>query len=106
MDPNHRPDFLVQAGPRTLIVEAKSGGPGKNLAAEAVHQLRALLASLPRNVSGLLITDGKLTDQAQAVLRENPRLDAVQWRSSRDDHRLAVALASLLRNNLWQEQED
>ena len=103
--PDRRPDFLVRAGPRTVVIEAKAGR-GKNLTAEAVHQLRAFLASLPRYVSGLLVTDAKLTSQAQALLRENPQLDAVQWRSARDDHRLADALGPLLHGNIGQEQED
>jgi hypothetical protein len=97
IDPDHRPDFLIQAGPRMLVVEAKTGGPEKNVPAEAIHQMRALIANLPRHVSGLLVTDTKLTPQARAILHEDPRLHVVQWRSARDDSRLAAAITSLLR---------
>jgi hypothetical protein len=106
IDPYHRPDFLIQAGPRILVVEAKTGSPEKNVTAEAVHQLRAFIANLPRHVSGLLVTDAKLTRQARAVLEDDPRLHVVQWRSARDDHRLATAVASLLRGNTDQMEQD
>jgi RecB family endonuclease NucS len=110
MDPDLRPDFLIHAGPRSLVVEAKTGGPEKHVTAEAVQQLQAFLTTLPRYVSryvsGLLVTNAELTPQARALLDENPRLHAVRWRSARDDHRLATAVASFLRGNIGQKQED
>jgi hypothetical protein len=106
IDPYHRPDFLIRAGPRMLVIEAKTGSPEKNVTADAVRQLRAFLVNLSRDASGLLVTNTKLTPQALAILHDDPRLHAVQWRSARDDHRLAAAIASLLRVNEDQMEQD
>jgi hypothetical protein len=99
--PDHRPDLIIQAGPRWLVVEAKTGGPGKKVAAEGVQQLRAFLANLPKQALGLLVTNAELAPRARELLDTTPRLHAVRWRSARDDGRLADALASLLVSNKW-----
>jgi hypothetical protein len=111
IDPNRRPDFLIQAGPWWLVVEAKAGGSEQNVTAEAVRQLQSYLVNLPRranlprrHVAGLLVTDAKLTPSAQKLMHASPQLHAVRWRSARDDSRLAAAVASLLRGNNMQEQ--
>lgn len=106
IDPDRRPDFLIHAGPRSLVVEAKTGGAEKHVTAETVQQLQAFLATLPRDVSALLVIDAELTPQARALLYETPRLRAVRWRNARDDSRLGAAVASLLRGNVGEKQED
>jgi restriction endonuclease len=104
--PDRRPDFLIHAGPRLLVLEAKTGGSEKNVTAEAVQQLQAYLAKLPSwQAAGLLVTDAELTPQARALLHESPRIHAVRWRNARDDHRLAAALSSVLGGDARQERE-
>jgi hypothetical protein len=105
IDPDHRPDLLIHAGPWLLVVEAKTGRAEKKVTAEPIQQLQTFLANLPRDASGLLVTDAELTPHARTLLNEDPRLHVVRWRSARDDHRLAAAVASLLGGKKGQEQE-
>jgi hypothetical protein len=104
--PDHRPDFLIQAGPQMLVIEAKTSRPEKDTAAEAIHQLRAYLANVPWDASGLVVTDAEVTPDTRALLYENPRVHVVRWRSARDDRRLAAAVAPLLPGIKQQKQED
>jgi hypothetical protein len=105
IDPDRRPDFLIEAGPRLLVVEAKTGGQEKHVTAEAIQQLQSYLTHLrTRQVTGLLVTDAELAPHARELVEGNPRLRAVRWRGARDDSRLAAAVALLLRGSM-QEQD-
>jgi hypothetical protein len=94
-----RVDFVVQAGDRKIFIEAKTGSRRNYVTADMVNQLRSLLEMQSEDVAGLLVTDLDLTPDAQRLVRESPRLQAVRWRSRNDDHRLAAALTSLLREH-------
>jgi hypothetical protein len=94
---SQRADFVVRSGDRTIFIEAKSGTNQRHVTTDMVNQLRRLLRyTNSTNVAGLLVTDLSLTPNAQRLLRQSPRLQAVRWRSRSDDKRLADALASLL----------
>jgi hypothetical protein len=98
------PDIEVKLPDRTIFVEVKASTSG--LVPEgAVTALVAALAaaqvtSLAQGASGLLITNGELSEAAEDHLRSAAQggmsLRAVTWRNPRDNQRLARALNELI----------
>jgi restriction endonuclease len=94
-------DFLLLGEPRPIVVEVKTSRPPREI---TVSDLRKLLGRLrsetfPGKAVVLLVTDQKLTPDAEEFLNNTARLRVVRWRDSRDDSRLAAALKLLVQED-------
>lgn len=93
-----RVDFTLNAGDRSLIIEAKSSTSG-SIASKAIDQLLAYLR-LSNATAGLLVTNTALSTGALARLREAAqegyKVRAVKWLSPDDNTVLLHSIEDLL----------